>query len=192
MGKIIMDMSMSLDGFIAAKNDNPDQPLGEGGMELHHWLSKDKKEVEKYYVEGNANVGVIIIGHRTYENSHTWDGKGPSDGSIPCIVLARPEHIPPKEKIGPVFTFVSSLENALARVKEIAGDKDATVMGANVQQQFIAAGLMDEIRIHVVPILLSEGVRLFEHLGSKHIALKQTEVSEGDQVAHLVYRVVKS
>lgn len=113
-------------------------------------------------------------------------------GSIPCIVLARPEHIPPKEKIGPVFTFVRSLEDALAKMKEIAGDKDATVMGANVQQQFIAAGLMDEIRIHVVPILLSEGVRLFEHLGNKHIALKQTEVSEGNQVAHLVYQVVKS
>ncbi len=192
MGKIIMDMSMSLDGFIAAKNDNPDQPLGEGGMELHHWLSEDQQVFKKCYLEGNANVGVIIIGHRTYENSHTWDGKGPSDGSIPCIVLARPEHIPPKQQIGPVFTFVSSLEDALAKMKEIAGEKDATVMGAHVQQQFIAAGLMDEIRIRVVPILLNEGVGLFEHLGSKHIVLKQTEVRKGNQVAHLVYQVVKS
>jgi|SRR5579884_1009854 len=164
MGKISMDMSMSLDGFIAGKNDTPDQPLGEGGMELHQWLSEDQQAFQKYYRESNANVGVIIIGHRTYENSHTWDGNGPSDGSIPCIVLARPEHIPPKQQIGPVFTFVSSLEDALAKMKEIAGEKDATVMGANAQQQFIAAGFMDEIRIHVVPIFLNQGVRLFEHL----------------------------
>ncbi len=100
--------------------------------------------------------------------------------------------MPPKEEIGPVFTFVSDgIESALAKSKEMAGDKDIAIMGANVQQQFLVAGLMDEIHVDVVPVLLCEGVRLFDRLGSKHISLEQTEVGEGDQVAHLTYRVVK-
>lgn len=100
--------------------------------------------------------------------------------------------MPPKEEIGPVFTFVSDgIESALAKAREMAGDKDIALMGANVQQQFLVAGLLDEIHVDVVPVLLCEGVRLFDHLGSKHISLEQTKVGEGDRVAHLTYRVVK-
>ena len=193
MGKIVMDMSMSLDGFIAAKNDNPDQPLGEDGQRLHEWYFKDNaaaynKEIE----EGQANVGAVIIGRRTYENSHAWGGNEGPLGSVPCIILAPADHVPPKEEISPAFTFVSDgIESALAKSKEMAGDKDIAIMGANVQQQFLVAGLLDEIRVDVVPVLLCEGVRLFDRLGSKHISLEQTEVGAGDQVAHLTYRVVK-
>jgi dihydrofolate reductase len=193
MGKIVMDMSMSLDGFIAAKNDTPDQPLGEDGQRLHEWYFKDNAQAyNKDIEEGQASVGAVIIGRRTYENSHAWGGNEGPLGSVPCIVLAHADHVPPKEEIGPVFTFVSDgIESALAKSKEMAGDKDIALMGANVQQQFLVAGLLDEIRVDVVPVLLCEGVRLFDHLGSKHISLEQTEVGEGDQVAHLTYRVVK-
>ncbi len=192
MGKIVMDMSMSLDGFIAAKNDNPDQPLGEDGQRLHEWYFKDNAEAyDKEIEEDLASVGAVIIGRRTYENNHAWGGEGPL-GSVPCIVLAHADHVPPKEEIGPVFTFVSDgIESALAKSQEMAGDKDIALMGANVQQQFLVAGLLDEIHVDVVPVLLCEGVRLFDRLGSKHISLEQTEVGEGDQVAHLTYRVVK-
>jgi len=192
MGKIVMDMSMSLDGFIAAKNDNPDQPLGEDGQRLHEWYFKDNAEAyDKEIEEDLASVGAVIIGRRTYENNHAWGGEGPL-GSVPCIVLAHADHVPPKEEIGPVFTFVSDgIESALAKSQEMAGDKDIALMGANVQQQFLVAGLLDEIHVDVVPVLLCEGVRLFDRLDSKHISLEQTEVGEGDQVAHLTYRVVK-
>jgi len=193
MGKIVMDMSMSLDGFITAKNDNPDQPLGEDGQRLHEWYFKDNAEAYNKEIEEDlASVGAVIIGRRTYENSHAWGGNEGPLGSVPCIILSPADHVPPKEEIGPVFTFVSDgIESALAKSKEMAGDKDIAIMGANVQQQFLVAGLLDEIRVHVVPVLLCEGVRLFDRLGSKHISLEQTEVGEGDQVAHLTYRVVK-
>jgi len=193
MGKIVMNMSMSLDGFIAAKNDNPDQPLGEDDQRLHEWYFKDNAQAyNKEIEEGQANVGAVIIGRRTYENSHAWGGNEGPLGSVPCIILAPADHVPPKEEIGPVFTFVSDgIDSALAKSKEMAGDKDIAIMGANVQQQFLVAGLLDEIRVDVVPVLLCEGVRLFDRLGSKHISLEQTEIGEGDQVAHLTYRVVK-
>jgi dihydrofolate reductase len=193
MGKVVMDMSMSLDGFIAAKNDTPDQPLGEDGQRLHAWYFKDDaRELNKVIERDLARVGAVIMGRRTYENNTTsWGGQGPL-GSVPCIVLAHAEHVPPKEAIGPVFTFVSEgVESALAKAREIAGDKDIHLMGANVQQQFLAAGPLDEIRVDVVPVLLCEGVRLFDHLGSAHISLEQTGVGAGDQVAHLTYRVLK-
>ena len=193
MGKIVMDMSMSLDGFIAATHDTPDQPLGEDGQRLHEWYFKDNAQAYNKVLEaGQVTVGAVIIGRRTYENSHAWGGNEGPLGSVPCIILASADHVPPKEAIGPVFTFVSDgIESALAKAKVLAGDKDIAIMGANVQQLFLVAGLIDEIRVDIVPVLLCEGVRLFDRLGSKHIILKQTEVGEGDQVAHLSYRVVK-
>jgi len=193
MGRIVMDMTMSLDGFIAAKNDSPEEPLGEDGQRLHEWYFRDSdREYNKVMEAGAASIGAVIIGRRTYENSHAWGGdKGPL-GDVPCIILSPAEHVPPKEDIGPVFTFVSDgIRSALAKARQLAGDKDISVMGANVQQQFIVAGLIDEISIHIVPVLLGEGVRLFDHLGSQHISLEQTEVSAGDQVAHLSYVVKK-
>ena len=193
MGNIVMNMSMSLDGFIAAKNDSPDQPLGEDGQRLHAWYFKDNAQAYNQELEADlASVGAVIIGRRTYENAlASWGGQGPL-GNVPCIVLAHAEHVPSKEAIGPVFTFVSDgIESALAEAKALAGDKDIHLMGANVQQQFLVAGLLDEIHVDVVPVLLCEGVRLFDRLGSQHISLEQTEVGAGDQVAHLTYRVVK-
>jgi dihydrofolate reductase len=193
MGNIVMNMSMSLDGFIAARNDTPEQPLGEDGQRLHAWYFKDDAAAYNQELEADlASVGAVIMGRRTYENAlASWGGQGPL-GSVPCVVLAHAEHVPPKEAIGPVFTFVSDgIERALAVASALAGDKDIHLMGANVQQQFVVAGLLDEIHVDVVPVLLCEGVRLFDRLGSQHISLHQTEVGEGDQVAHLSYRVVK-
>ncbi len=194
MGKIVMDMSMSLDGFITATHDTPDQPLGEDGQQLHEWYFKDNAAAYNKAIEEDlARVGAVIMGRRTYENNApaSWGGEGPL-GSVPCFVLAHADHVPPKEAVAPVFTFVSDgIASALAKAKEVAGDKDIHLMGANVQQQFLGAGLLDEIHVHVVPVLLCEGIRLFDHLGSKHIRLQQAQVGQGDQVAHLTYRLIK-
>src|SRR5258708_36819719 len=188
-----MDMTLALDGLMAGTNDHPDQPVGEDGQRLDGWYFKDNAQAyNKEMEEDLASVGAVIIGRRTYENNHAWGGNEGPLGSVPCIVLAHADHVPPKEAIGPVFTFVSDgIESALAKAKELAGDKDIALMGANVQQQFLVAGLLDEIHLDVVPVPLCEGVRPLDHLGSKHISLEQTKVGEGDQVAHLTYRLVK-
>lgn len=192
MGKIVMSMSMSLDGFVAAKNASPEQPLGEDGQRLHEWyFSDDADEYNEELEEDMAGVGAVIVGRRSYETSLAWDFRGKLS-SVPCIVLTSLEHIPSKEEIDAACTFVSDgIESALSQARDLAGDKDIAIIGANVQQQFIVAGLMDEINVDIVPVLLCEGIRLFDYLGGKHISLEQIAVGEGDQVAHLTYSIIK-
>ena len=188
MGSVVIDMSMSLDGYIAAPNDNPDQGLGEDGIRLHKWLFDDPSEVER--VSGNVveETGAIIIGRRTYDNSiKAWDGKGPFGDEVPCLVVTHR----PIADADPVFTFVTDgIESALARARAAAGDKRIGVAGANVIQQFLAAGLVDEIRIHVVDVLLGGGRRLFDQL-PQQVELERTGLSETGGVTHLEYRVVR-
>jgi dihydrofolate reductase len=144
MGKVILDMSMSLDGFIVAPNDNAQEPLGEGGQRLHEWLFKDKAVFDEVYDELFKSTGAVIIGRRTYDNGQGpdgWDGKGPL-GDVPCFVLSH--DVP--EKAGAMFTFVTDgIESALRQAKAVAGDKNIGLMGANVDQQYLKAGLVDEI-----------------------------------------------
>ena len=147
MGSVVIDMSMSLDGFIAAPNDNPEQGLGEDGMRLHDWAFDDPSVFERVYGNLVEETGAVIMGRRSYDNSiEAWGGKGPL-GDVPCFVVT---HKPPASS-DPVLTFVTDgIESALAKAQEVAGDKSIGLMGANVDQQFLAAGLVDEIRIHLV------------------------------------------
>jgi dihydrofolate reductase len=151
MGSVVIDMSMSLDGFIAAPNDNPEQGLGEDGMRLHNWAFDDPSVFERLYGDLTKETGAVIMGRRTYDNSiREWGGKGSLE-DVPCFVIT---HDPP-ESADPVFTFVTDgIESALGKAREAAGDKRIGLMGANVDQQFLAAGLVDEIRIHLVDVLL--------------------------------------
>ena len=185
MGDVVIDMSMSLDGFIAAPNDTPGQGLGEDGMRLHSWMFDDPSVFDRVYGNLIQETGAVIMGRRTYDNSiEEWGGKGPL-GEVPCVVVT---HSPPAGA-GPVFTFVTDgIESALAKAREAAGDKRIGLMGANIDQQFIAAGLVDEIRIHVVDVLLGGGRRLFEHLPER-VDLEQTSLSETDGATHIVYRI---
>jgi len=189
MGNITMSMSMSLDGFIAAKNDSPDEPLGEDGQRLHGWLFRDSnKQYNQVMEAATKSLGAVIIGRRTYDNAHAdWGDYGPAD-DVPSFVLSH--DVPPEHNAK--MTFVSDgLESALKQARAAAGNKSIDLMGANVQQQFLKAGLIDTIDISIVPVILNEGVRLFDHLGSAHISLKQLKVTEGDQVTHISYAVVK-
>jgi dihydrofolate reductase len=127
------------------------------------------------------------MGRRSYDNSiEAWRGKGPL-GEVPCFVIT---HNPPASS-EPVFTWVTDgIESALAKAREAAGEKRIGLMGANIDQQFLAAGLVDEVRIHLVDVLLGGGRRLFDQL-PRRIELEQTGLSETDGVTHLEYRVVR-
>jgi dihydrofolate reductase len=187
MGNVVIDMSMSLDGYIAAPNDRPGQGLGEDGMRLHNWAFDDPSVFEQVYRDLTEGTGAVIMGRRSYDNSiQEWGDKGPM-GDTPCFVVTHRPLTPPD----PVFTVVTDgIESALAKAQAAAGDKRIGLMGANLDQQFIAAGLVDEIRIHLINVLLGGGRRLFDHLPQR-IELEQTGVSDTAGVAHIEYRVVR-
>jgi dihydrofolate reductase len=188
MGNVVIDMSMSLDGYIAAPNDNPEQGLGEDGMRLHNWAFDDPSVFERVYGNLLGETGAVIMGRRSYDNSiEAWGGKGPL-GEVPCFVVT---HRPPPDDSNPVFTFVNEgIEPALAKAQEAAAGKRIGLMGANIDQQFLAAGLVDEIRIHLVNVLLGGGRRLFDELPQR-VELEQTGLSQTDGVTHLEYRVLR-
>jgi dihydrofolate reductase len=188
MGNVVIDMSMSLDGYIAAPNDNPEQGLGEDGMRLHNWAFDDPTVFEEVFGDLTQNTGAVIMGRRSYDNSiENWGGKGPL-GDVPCFVVTHR----PIEGADPIFTVVpDGVESALAKAQEAAGEKRIGLMGANLDQQFLAAGLVDEIRIHLVDVLLGGGRRLFDQL-PKRIELERTGLSKTGGVTHLEYRVLRS
>ena len=188
MGKVVIDMSMSLDGYIAAPNDVPGQGLGEDGMRLHNWAFDDPSVFEKVYGKITEETGAVIMGRRSYDNSiQEWGGKGPI-GDIPCFVVT---HRPFDVADPAVFTLVpEGIESALAQAQAAATDKQIGLMGANLDQQYLAAGLVDEIRIHLIDVLLGGGRRLFDQLPER-LELEQTGVSNTGGVTHLTYRVVR-
>ncbi len=186
MGKVVIDMSMSLDGFIAGPNDVPGNGLGDDGMRLHNWMFDDPSIFDRLYGDLTRETGAVVMGRRTYDNSvPEWGGKGPL-GDVPAFVLTH-GNVP--TDVDPLFTFVTDgVESAHAQAQATAGDKRVGVMGADTPRQFIAAGLVDELRIHVVNVLLAEGRRLFEVLPAR-VELEQTDLSQTDGVVHITYRV---
>ena len=192
MGKVIYDISMSLDGFIAAANVRPEAGLGDGGERLHDWgfNSADPRncEIEEALL---ATTGAVIVGRTTYNLSIlNWGADGPTGAArVPTVVVSHsvPQDIPD----GGVYTFVDSVEAALETAKKAAGDKDIGIAGGNIAQQFIALGLVDEIFIHLVPVLFGSGTRLIEDLGGEHVQLETTEVIETKEAIHLRFRVIK-
>ena len=195
MGKVIYDISMSLDGFIAGANVRPEAGwagLGEGGERLHDWgfnsADPRNREIAEAVV---ASTGAVLVGRTTYNVSIlNWGADGPTGSAhIPTIVVSHsvPKDIPD----GGVYIFVDSVEAAHAEAKKAAGNKDIVVHGANTAQQLITLGLVDEVLIHLVPVLFGSGTRLFEHQGREHIPLETVEVIETKEAIHLRFRVVK-
>ena len=193
MAKVIFDISMSLDGFVTASNVRPEEPLGEGGQRLHEWAFGEDERNRELLTEAVDAVGAIIAGRGTYDLSVPWWGAdGPTGPArVPVFVLthAEPEDAPE----GGVYTFVTDgIERALEQAKAAAGEKDVAVMGgAHIGQQYIAAGLVDEISIHLVPVLFGDGTRMFEHLGGEHFQLETAGVIEMPETTHLRFRVVE-
>ena len=192
MTNVIFDMSMSLDGFVTASNVRPEEPLGDGGRRLHEWAFGDDERNRELLAEAVNFVGAVIAGRRTYDLSIPWWGAdgpaGPARVPVFVVTHAEPEEVPE----GGVYTFVTDgIEGALEEAKAAAGDKYVAVMGAEIGQQFIRAGLIDEISIHLVPVLLGSGTRMFEHLGGEHIQLETAGVIETPDATHLRFRVVE-
>ena len=191
MAKVTLNMSMSLDGFIAGPNVGVELPMGEGGLRLHDWLfnssaSEVDAEVEQ---EMFAMTGAVVLGRRTYDvGVGPW---GDVPFPVPCFVLTHEDREEIVKKSGS-FTFVTDgIESALQRARAAAGEKDVRLMGADIAQQFLSAGLLDEIQINLVPVLLGDGIRLFDHIGAERIELESTRVIESPSVTHLRFRVVK-
>jgi dihydrofolate reductase len=179
-------MSMSLDGFIAGPNPAPNNPLGDNGLQLHEWYESSSNHDFGKNVEGDT--GAIIMGSVMYHESLPWwHGTGPLGDDVPCFVLAEQGH-EPRDAAG-IFTFVTGgIEEALKRAKAAAGNKDVLINGgANTIQQYIKAGLIDEMYIHIVPILLGGGTGLFGALG-EYIELEKITVADEKEVTHLAYR----
>jgi dihydrofolate reductase len=202
MGKVTADISMSLDGFIAGPNDRPGNGLGDGGERLHQWVYKLASWREPHGLSGGEtnrdseileeafkNVGAIVLGRRMFDNAEGWGDEPPFH--VPVFVLTHEGREKLVKEGGTTFTFVTDgIESALAQARAAAGDKDVAIGGgANTIQQFIAAGLLDEIQIHLVPVLLGDGIRLFEQLGGEPIELEGTRVVASPDVTHLRFDV---
>jgi dihydrofolate reductase len=203
----VLYMSMSLDGFIAGPNERIDNGLGDGGERLHEWLLMGDVDVDFEGVEaatatirrsGTVNgqvmneamsTGAIVAGRGTFEPAGGWGGDH-HDG-VPIYVVARAE---PGIDISqwPLVTYVADVRMAMARAKDAAGDRNVLVHGAGVARLALAAGVLDELELHVVPVLFGEGRRLFDGLPSGQIELERTRVLEGESgIAHMHYRVLR-
>ena len=191
MGKVVYDISMSLDGFISGPNVRLEAGLGDGGERLHDWGFNSTDPRNRELVEAWVNTGAIIVGRKTYDLSIPhWGADGPiGSARVPVVVLSH--SVPKDVPAGAVYTFVDSVEAAFEKAKQAAGDKDIGVQGPHTAQQFIQRGLVDEIFIHLVPVLFGSGVRLFEHPGSEHVPLETVEVIQTAEAIHLRFRVVK-
>jgi dihydrofolate reductase len=195
----VLYMSMSLDGFIAGPNERPDNGLGDGGHRLHDWaFPAADRDLEAITGQGDVNgqvvdefmaTGAVVAGRRTFEPAGGWGGDH-HDG-VPIFIYSRGE---PGIDIGqwPLVTYVSDVSTAMSEAKEAAGDKNVLVHGAAVAQLALAAGVLDELELHVVPVLFGQGRRLFDNLAAEQIELERTRILEGeDGVAHMHYRVLR-
>jgi dihydrofolate reductase len=185
MSKIILEITMSLDGFVAGPNISIENPLGEGGERLHDWLFSAKTSVDDAVLAAvHDNAGAVVVGGRTYAIAidDAWEGKTPFD--IPAFVDTYA--LPNTEKEG--FTYITTgLENTIAQAKKAAGEKDIWVMGGgSTVAACIENGWYDEIYLHVAPVLLKQGLYLFDHLSDQRVEFKNLGASQSPQATHIV------
>jgi dihydrofolate reductase len=193
----VLYMSMSLDGFIAGPNEGPGNGLGDGGHRLHEWaMTGGNVDLEGIRRSGGANgqvvdefmsTGATVAGRGTFELAGGWGGDH-HDG-MPIWVLSRHE---PGIDVSQwlLVTYVDDVTTAMTEAKQAAGDKNVLVHGAATAQLALAAGVLDELELHVVPVLFGQGRRLFEGLAPEQIELERTRILEGEGgVTHMHYRV---
>ena len=193
MGKVFLDMSMSLDGFIAGPkaDDKPDREL-EALDRLHAWMFPPQGDFQEIERERFGNVGAVVMGRRMFNlGEEPWGDDPPFH--MPVFVLTHHAREALVKQGGTTYFFVTDgLENALAQAREAAGPKNVIVMGgANAIQQFLKAGLLDEMHLHLVSLLLGEGIRLFENIAAEHIELEKISLIEAPGVTHLRFRVLR-
>ncbi|WP_454301580.1 dihydrofolate reductase family protein [Salana multivorans] len=212
MSATVLDMSMSVDGFIAGPNETRENGLGDGGERLHEWVfgpgsagADDGAErfgehgmndgrtvahgltgVDEEMWQQIMSTGAVLAGRGTFETADGWGGDH-HDG-VPIFILSR--HPAPEEFAHyPLVTYVSDLAAAVRGARIAAGERDVLVHGAGVGARMLRAGLLDEIQLHVVPVLLGQGRRLFDELPPDQVELQPVRAQQGAEVLHLRYRV---
>jgi dihydrofolate reductase len=213
VARLRFDISMSLDGFVAGPNQSEKDPLGEGGMQLHEWAfelaawrkphGQDGGEVNastKVVEESLENLGAAVMGRNMFGGAGSWEDD-PWDGwwgddppfHMPVFIVTHHAREPVTKEGGTTFTFVTDgIESALEQAREAADGKDVGLSGgANVAQQYFKAGLIDEMQIHLVPVFLGDGARLFDNLDGAEVGLEVARVVEAPGATHLTYRVGK-
>ncbi len=198
MGSVGTGFSMSLDGFVAGPHDDVqrlfawmfqganDLEWSSGETDLGLKLSPQSAEV---FEDAARTTGALVAGRRLFDIAGAWGGKHPLN--VPVFVVT---HSVPEEwvKPGSPFTFVTDgVESAIEQAKHVAGDKRVAVASPTIVRQCLQLGLLDEIHIDLVPVLLGDGIRLFDHLGAGPIELERTRVIEAPGVTHLTFRVVR-
>jgi dihydrofolate reductase len=215
MTKLTLDISMSLDGYVAGPNPTMEEPLGEGGERLHEWVirlaswreahgrSGGERDVDDEVMkESIAATGAVLMGRRMFSGGEgPWEDDPVADGwwgdeppfGVPVFVLTHHARETVTKNGGTSYTFVTDgIEAALERARAAAGDRNVAIGGgADVVQQYLRAGLLDEIQIHVAPVLLGGGVRLFGDLDRAPVGLEITRVIESPAVTHVRYRVLQ-
>ena len=212
MGKVACQISISLDGFVAGPNQSLENPIGEGGMRLHQWLFETASWREQHGQRGGArtvdsdvvdelvqDVGAYIMGRKMFGGGAgnwdpTWKGWWGDDPPyhVPVYVLTHHTREPLPMQGGTTFTFVTSgIGSALEQARSAAGDRNIAIAGgAHTVQQFMAAGMLDELYLHIVPIVLQAGERLLENVGDP--TLQPVSVIAAPAVTHVKYRIVRS
>lgn len=195
--RTVLYMSVSLDGFVAGPNEGPDNGLGDGGHRLHEWvMARGDVDLDALRHTGTVNgqvvdefmsTGAVVAGRSTFEPAGGWGGD--HHDSVPIFIVARRG---PRIDISrwPLVKYVNDVTAAMTKAKEAAGERNVLVHGAGVAQLALAAGVLDELELHVIPVLFGQGRRLFERLAPRQIELKRTRILEGENgVTHMHYMV---
>ena len=205
MSKVFFSVGMSLDGFIAGPNGGAKNPLGDGGTEIHKWIYKQKKfqEMLKFDEGGETGkdneilsdiinrIGANIMGKKMFvEGEANWPEETPFHS--PVYVLTHQKREPWERKGGTTFYFVNEdIHSVLKKAKKDAGSKDIRISGgASCIQQYLNAGLIDEFTIHLTPVMMGKGVRLFDNIEKEIFSLQINEVVNSPMVTHLFYKVI--
>jgi dihydrofolate reductase len=191
MAQVICDMSMSLDGYVTGPNDSRENPFGDGAGMLHDWIFAAATDEDRALLQQMLDdLGAIVMGRRSFDKNEGdggWGDGGPI-GDTPCFVVTHHE---PATSHPSVYTFVTDgVASAIEQARAAAGDKVVGLHGATVMQQGLPLGLVDEIRVHVIPVLLGGGTPLFAHLDSA-ITLERTSALVTPAATHLGFRVVR-
>jgi dihydrofolate reductase len=192
MSKSILDMSVSLDGFVCGPNETPDNGLGDNGGRLHWWFGRnaenDPEGINAAVIDEFRKTGAVVAGRGTVEPAGWW--KGDHHDGVPIFILTR-TRTPADVEQWPLITVLDDAAEAIIRAKEAAGDRDVLVHGVGCAAAALSAGVLDEVQFHLVPTILGEGRRLFEGIGAEPHEFELLRNVEGPGVTHLRYRVVR-
>lgn len=204
MSTVFVDVGMSLDGFIAGPNGAPDNPLGDGGTRIHEWVFQMRAWRESQGMDGGetnqsnalveetiSRAGAYVMGRRMFdEGEHNWPDPPPF--GAPVFVLTSQPRTPWERQGGTTFYFVTDgIESAIQQARDAAGSRDIRISGgASTIQQYLNAGLVDEMQIHLAPVFLGNGVRLFDSIDQRSLEPELDSILHGSNVVHMRYRLV--